>query len=1023
MASNIPKFASFRPKPKAAPEPPKEPQKPSKAERPLKEEAISETTKAQQSEKLAHGRDALTSKTYYSDRRGDADVLRYGTLNRYHIPAYRRYGRGFVLGLSPDQKIDRDITTDKKIYVTPIVRRRQERLLTDKRLNKSTDRALRLVKTESDSIPIDLEFIALSSSSKRKRIDSDDDDEGTPDLDYRGIDGKPKSTEPADVDTQYESDTETIKIDAEVTRKNSEHVRKTKEHPADLQGWLAFIDHQEAMLKLDRPSSELTASDKAHLADVRISIYEEATKKIGTDHDSQIKLYAGLLTEARRAWDETKLASKWNEVLAKHPQSVDLWFMYLDFVQSSFAKFKYENCRSTFLKCLEVLRASASGLKPEDALHILLRLTSIMQESGYQELALAIWQALIEVHFVQNAPNAKLETTDAISAFSEFWESEAPRVGEEGANGWMKSSPNDITPSGSLPLRTPDQPSNVFEDFRMREIDAIEKLRYPGRTSDDVGEDDAFHSIFFSDIADYLNILPAATERILILEAFLCFCSLPPLPRVAQHQEKWRPDPFLHRNFHSASHLQDQSSQFTQLFAKFSNCPLKNFQMTSELLFEQDFPLDGINLSPDFVRRLLKLLTTDLSCDEVISEYLLAFELRHFPSDAFKTAKQLLKARPTSMRLYNVYGLLELRRGNTVKANQVFSMALSMQKGDVTLSMAGSLELLSSWVWEALHRGEHMEALWRLVSPLGKVPERDEQDERPAHSLVLRTRTIISETSERALLRKDYQSAVLATSLVALMAYLSNDCNPERALDAHQHLTAWLASNKLSSSPPAELHAQQIARFLIHHACHTPIVKPALIRTTLEPLISLFPNNTHLLSLYAANEARFSIDDRVRSIMHQTALQRSDATSVAGWAFTIHYETLKGEIAGSTAHSIRALYKRAVDGTGAHCPALWKAYIHFELEQLRLEQVRRPDKKERKDAKKGRGKDRVEEAGGRVKETFYQGVRRLPWCKDFIMLAFTDARGVFTEEELWRLYRVLMEKELRLYVDLVEPDV
>jgi len=36
-------------------------------------------------------------------------------------------------------------------------------------------------------------------------------------------------------------------------------------------------------------------------------------------------------------------------------------------------------------------------------------------------------------------------------------------------------------------------------------------------------------------------------------------------------------------------------------------------------------------------------------------------------------------------------------------------------------------------------------------------------------------------------------------------------------------------------------------------------------------------NNTGLLALYAANESRFAIDDRVRGIMFQSVLQSSDA--------------------------------------------------------------------------------------------------------------------------------------------------
>jgi hypothetical protein len=34
------------------------------------------------------------------------------------------------------------------------------------------------------------------------------------------------------------------------------------------------------------------------------------------------------------------------------------------------------------------------------------------------------------------------------------------------------------------------------------------------------------------------------------------------------------------------------------------------------------------------------------------------------------------------------------------------------------------------------------------------------------------------------------------------------------------------------------------------------------------------------------------------------------------------------------------------------------------------------------------------------------------------MRAFTDAKVVFGDEELWRLYGVMMEKEIRLYTEM-----
>jgi tetratricopeptide (TPR) repeat protein len=1012
MASNVPKFASFRPKPKAAPEPPKEPQQREKDDKSSKEK-VPRKRRSPSPPRNARTQESSTDRPYFSDRRGDPDVLRYGSMNRYDIPPYRRFGHGFILGLSAYQKIDREQSTDRKILVTPATRRRQERLLTSKRANKSNDRALRLLKAEIPDRDLSQDFVPFSTNFKRKRDDSDEeDDEMEPETDYRGI-GEPKSTDPVDPDTHYESDPEVV-IDTEVTRKHSQLVRQTKEHPEDIQSWLALIEHQEAMLKLERPSAELTASDKVHLADIRISTYEEALKKIGSDQNSKLQLYKGLLKEAERAWDGAKLASKWKDVLAKHPQSLDLWMVYLDFVQSRFTSFKYEDCRAIFFKCNESLRTNKSEISPEQSLHVLLRLTSMAHDAGYQELALAVWQALLEYHLLRPEVGADLKP------FEEFWESEVSRIGEPGAKGWKHSNTDDAIPPGPSSLHEKEASDATFEDFRKREVEATSILRLPGRTSDDVAEDDAFHTIFFSDIEPYLNIITPETPATLIIEAFLCFCGLPPLSHRSPHRRSWWPDPFLQRHWNSATPETEDTTGFTKAIKRFSNYSAKSFQMTTELLFDHSFSLESIRLDEEFIRRLLKLLASNLPSEDIVGEYLLAFESKHFPLEAFKTAKRLLKARPSSLRLYNAYGLVESRLGNSAKADQVFSMALSMQKGDDVLSTPWSLELFNNWVWEALRRGEHGKALWRLVSPRGSLPAGATKDSQPDTTLLETVHLTLSQTSEHALLHHDYPTAILSTSLLALLAYLTHNHSAPHALTLHANLTSYLTSHRLSTTPTAELHAQSIVTLLTHHTTHAPIVKPSLIRTTLEPLISTFPTNTLLLALYAANEARFSIDDRVRGIMHQTSLHTSEEKSLPAWAFAIHYETLKGEIAGSTSHSIRALYKRATESTvGSRCPALWEAYVRFEMQCLGEEVARqRTGRRPRRDAKKSRWEVRVEEAEERVKETFFAGLRKLPWCKEYIMLAFTDAQGVFGEEEKAKLYRVMLEKELRFYVEL-----
>jgi hypothetical protein len=1030
MASNIPRFTSFRPKPKVPTEAAHEPRRPlveepdssissKEKERERKRESRSrhEDTKARNDDrKTSQIHDAKPSKLFFSDRRGDADIIKYGSLNKYDIPAYRSHGYGFVLGLALDWKIDGDRSTPKEIVITPTRRRREERLLASKHIGLAEGRNIRFLKTVKESHDVGADFISISATGKKKREDEEEDHED----DYRGFEDERSNTKPLDPDAEYESETLVSSEDTEAALRNSELVRQTHEHPQDVQNWFDLAHHQEAMMRVGRVSSELSVSDKQHLADIRVSTYEQALKKVGNDPESVSKLYVVLMSEAQRSWDKGKLTSKWTEILAKFPQNEDLWIQYLNFVQSSFIGFKYESCRTVFLECLHAIQTGASQARPEFLLHVVVRLTCMIQQAGYQELAIAAWQALLEFHLLDPKPHHSVEK---VRTFEEFWESEEPRIGEIGAKGWGLTEPDETS---SQPLEIDraeahDPSKSGFQDFCKRELDSTIKLRYPGRTMDEIGEDDAFHTVLHSDIADILLTVPQGTEKRLLLSAFLRFCHLPSLLNTGAGEEYGLDDPFLQLNSRKPQD-QDEPSHFSQSLAKYANCPLGEFQSTTDMLIDQSFPEALTTIDIAFVRRVLKLLVFNSPCDDCIGEYLLAFEFKYFPIEVSKTAKKLLKGYSSSLRLYNAYGLVESRCGNSAKADQVFSMALSMVQDRKGQIVPYRLDLFNNWVWEALRHSDSKQALWRLVSLNGQVSTLVQN--RPDQSDLLRSQSALNDSRERALLGNDHCDAVKATSLLALLGYLAGEQDIENALSVHRTLLNWFAQRSLAQSPAAELHAQSIAQLLTYHTSHASIVKPSLLRTTLEPLVRSFPNNTILLPLYAANEARFSIDDRVRTIMHQNTLSLTTKRNIVGWMFAIHYEKLRGEIAGSTSHSIRALFKKAEDAVGTHCPALWKDHVLFELEEARKERAKRPNKKPRRDGKKRKEESIVEDAYRRVTETFFKGMTQLPWCKDYIMLAFTHLGEEFlTEEELRKVFNVMVEKELRLYVELDTADM
>ncbi|KAJ4360216.1 uncharacterized protein N0V89_000776 [Didymosphaeria variabile] len=1048
MVSGVPKFTSFRPKSKDAASLEKEPTEPEHRERSARspnERSSSESKKpsrkrdserGQRPEKtILQERTPETStlrqknprraestslngpsKSYFSDRRGDRDIVRYGSLNRHDVPDYRRFGCGYVLGLALDWKIDRNLSTEKAIVLTTLNGRRKERLLTNKHAVRERTKAIRFVRRskENDVADHDRDFIALSTTRKRKRGEHESDGGADGDLDYRGIQDT-NTSEPADSDAEYEHESVVNAVNADVTARNSVLVRRTKDHPEDLQAWIELIEYQEDMMKMERSSTELCTTDKMHLAEIRVSIYEQALKNANSDEHGQVKLYCGMMTEAARAWHEEQMARKWAEVLAKLPFSAELWLKYLDWLESSFISFRYEACITTFQQCLKTMQMSTTAIDPDLSLYIFCRLTSLIHQAGYQEIALAIWQALLEYHAL-----APTDPPRSLQTFEEFWESEAPRIGEDNAKGWRNSNMDDnsFLEADIVQLIKPDTVDAIWDDFRKREVDHISKLQNPGRTIDELGKDDPFHMVLFSDIEVYLKLLPRSCGQIAMISAFLQFCDLPPLESNGSYVDRYTLDPFLRTGWNEAP--QEDPIGFTGLITKYTKCPIQKFQSTPQLLFYQGFPETPRIVDVGFVRKALKLLVGEVLDGDSIGEYLLALESQYFPTESFKTAKELLKARPTSLRLYNAYGLVESRRNCFERADHVFSAALSTQNGDSAFSTSGSLEIFYSWVWEALRRSDGEEALWRLVSPTGKIEKVSGAEGAPNQAALLRAQRTLNDTCERALLASHFSRAAMATSLIAILTYFSSNEKPEAALLSFSRLSTWLSRHNMSQSSAAEIHAQYVAQFLILHTERARIVKPALLRETLEPLIAKFPDNTILLSLYAANEARFAIDDRVRSIMHQRS-QDKDRTIVS-WTFAIHHETLRGEIAGSTSHSIRALIGKAEEDIGAHCPALWKQHVLFEIAEARKEHKKLSRIRPRKDGKRSKEEIRVGEAHKRVKDTFFRGLTHLPWCKDYMMMAFTHLGEEFLgQEDLRKVYNVMVEKELRVYVEIEEP--
>ena len=245
-----------------------------------------------------------------------------------------------------------------------------------------------------------------------------------------------------------------------------------------------------------------------------------------------------------------------------------------------------------------------------------------------------------------------------------------------------------------------------------------------------------------------------------------------------------------------------------------------------------------------------------------------------------------------------------------------------------------------------------------------------------------------------------YYHATLHAECLVLLVYLSSSLSLESALSCFASNLTLFSSRLAHQSPILELFYQSRAKLLYNHVIHTRSFKSALIRSTLAESIRLFPQNTIFLSIYAWNESRFRVDDRVRSVIQSILLSSTSpgnqqpSESVISHFFAIYTELNRGIDLGSNTHTIRGAFERAIDSNcGKQCAGLWKLYFMFEHSRSEIQKAIR---------------------------VFYRAISACPWAKELYLLAFEYLRDTTSLRDLRGVYEAMVEKGLRVHVSLDE---
>ncbi|XP_071327446.1 nuclear exosome regulator NRDE2 [Trachinotus anak] len=201
------------------------------------------------------------------------------------------------------------------------------------------------------------------------------------------------------------------------------------------------------------------------------------------------------------------------------------------------------------------------------------------------------------------------------------------------------------------------------------------------------------------------------------------------------------------------------------------------------------------------------------------------------------------------------------------------------------------------------------------------------------------------------------------------------------------------------------LAVQQAALLRYHNSIG--VFPLATLRQTLTSALSAWPSSAPLWSIYVQVENRYHSAGRARRFFHSVT---RDNSSVVPRLFAIVAEQQRKQLVDAAQRSccydatlpilpenglsnrIRGLFESAIaTEMGAHCPLLWRMYMHFLVSE-----------------------GKVDKATG----IYYKALQNIPWAKGLYM----DAVQLFPDH-LQEFVDLMTEKELRVRLPLEELDI
>ncbi|KAG6039674.1 hypothetical protein E4U41_002308 [Claviceps citrina] len=962
-----------------------------------------------------------TSSFFVIDTKGDELISRYGGIDRAQIPSYHRHGGGRILGTAGRLVVHRDLARDQFSLRFPGdgpaysdrdgLRSKSLRFREDSIRIRAERRAADEDENHEDG------FLQVRRLKKRKlghEHGDSSDDEGPS---YRSIEGKAKSRTFDDESGEGSSeDEEAINIEDNdpLKWKSIQLSKRVKDHPGDIDAWLELVDHQDDLQRAGESIDERTTANAVRsFSEIKVSMLKSALENSRASEDRQAVLVR-LMREGMKIWPAKTATKKWSELAGDEESHFELWRAHVDFAMTNIAAMNYDDVKRMLLDRLRrVLARSPSPSKSDysEAIYVFLRAMRFVHDSGYKELAVASWQAVLELNFF------RLSDQDEryLDSFRDFWESEVPRIGDADAQGWVQyvassgqvdaPEPQPVSPTKSLST------GDVFKAWGCSEQTRGRLAKMPARTMDDGTEDDPFRVVMFSDIEPWLFSIselcwdgPVKDE---LVDAFLIFCGLPPRFRSNEWTRLAFADQFT---FLCASRKKDPADKATaveiveQVQRRTPNFDTSDgsLAMSPSVLFSRNdwfryFGKDPDSLAVDvsWVFSTLKQLV-HLADVQSLALYYLGFTHTFYSSALKKTAKAVLKKYPYAAELYNGYALAEFANGNIDVAEKVISSAV-----ESSLLYEGHLgcQIFYSWSWFELEKGNKMMATIRLCSAVDEsIPSSTTQIEAITPTVVLKTRQALESGVHHALYNGMVEDAGSYAECMVLWSYLTEGgCveptsteqgNISAAMRVMENMSAEFNSAGYGNTPGHERLLQTGARILYLNASRGPF-RRAYLRNQLSGFLERFPDNTIFLALVEWADSSLRVVDETRQLLYARILIKG-RDCITSRIFSVQHELVRGNV-----NSTRAAYEHALSSDVCRFNlGLWISYVRFCYQNRELR--------------------------SKAKDVFYRALRHCPWSKEVMMEAFGTVIRDMKSDELRSVYSTMASKGLRVHVDLEE---